>query len=177
VELEAAIMGNTSVASRRFVLAYHFMVQDHLEAPRHQFEHVVKLEPKDDLAAPFAKMLATPSEPQTAPPTGAARDSEAADKHELSPPPEALLGNWKAKPMPDLSIELNLMKDGQFAWEVHSRGQVESIIGDADYADGVLKLAQPEAPGLVGEVVNLGEKWFEFDLLGGPQDATIQFSR
>jgi hypothetical protein len=69
---------------------------------------------------------------------------------EAWPPPEALLGTWNAKPMPDLSIELNLMKDGQLTWEVHSCGEVESIIGDTDYVDGILTRTQPEALALVG---------------------------
>ena len=43
--------------------------------------------------------------------------------------------------------------------------------------DGVLTLTQAEAPALVGKVVNLGEKQFGFELLGGPQAATIRFSR
>ena len=79
--------------------------------------------------------------------------------------------------MPDMSIELTLREDGQFTWDVNSRGQADSITGDADYTDGVLKLTQADAPALVGKIVNLGEKQFGFELLGGPQVATIQFSR
>ena len=64
--LEAAIRGNTAVASKRFVLAYHYMVQDNLEQARQQFEHVVQLQPKDELAAQFVKLLTAPSEAPTA---------------------------------------------------------------------------------------------------------------
>jgi hypothetical protein len=79
--------------------------------------------------------------------------------------------------MPDLSIELTLREDGQFTWDVNSNGQTDAITGDADYVDGVLTLTQGDAPALVGKVVNLGEKQFGFELLGGPQAATVQFSR
>jgi tetratricopeptide (TPR) repeat protein len=175
--LEAAIRGNTSVASKRFVLAYHYMVQDYLEQARQQFEHVVELQPKDELAAQFAKVLTAPSEAPTAAVTDPARATDTAEMHEPSPPPAGLLGTWKANPMADVSIELTLREDGRFTWDVNANGQADSIVGDADYLDGVLTLTQAEAPALVGKVVNLGEKQFGFELLGGPQAATIQFSR
>ena len=60
--LEAAITGNTAVASKRFVLAYHYMVQDHIDQARGQFEQVVKLQPKDEVAAQFARLLTPPTE-------------------------------------------------------------------------------------------------------------------
>jgi len=175
--LEAAIKGSTAVASKRFVLAYHYMVQDYLEQARQQFERVVKLEPKDELAAQFTKVLTAPSEAPTAAATGPDRATDTAEVHEPSPPPAALLGTWKAKPMPDVSIELTLREDGQFTWDVNANGHADSITGDADYLDGVLTLTQADAPALVGKVVNLGEKQFGFELLGGPQAASIQFSR
>jgi hypothetical protein len=43
--------------------------------------------------------------------------------------------------------------------------------------DGILTLLQADAPPLAGKVVNLGERQFGFELSGGPQGATIQFSR
>jgi tetratricopeptide (TPR) repeat protein len=175
--LEAAIKGNTAVASKRFVLAYHRMVQDYLEQARQQFEYVVQLQPKDELAAQFTKVLTAPSEAPTAAATDLGRTTATVEMHEPSPPPAALLGTWKAKPMPDVSIELTLREDGQFTWDVNANGHADSITGDADYLDGVLTLAQADAPALVGKVVNLGEKQFGFELLGGPQVATISFSR
>ncbi len=175
--LEAAIKGNTAVASKRFVLAYHYMVQDYLEQARQQFEHVVKLEPKDELAAQFTRVLTAPSEAPTAAATEPARATDTAEMHEPSPLPAALLGTWKAEPMPDVSIKLTLREDGQFTWDVNANGHTDSLAGDADYLDGVLTLSQDDAPALVGKVVNLGEKQFGFELLGGPRAATIQFSR
>ncbi len=175
--LEAAIKGNTAVASKRFVLAYHYMVQDHLEQARQQFEHVVQLQPKDGLAAQFVKVLTAPSEAPTVAATDPAQATDTAEMHEPSPPPAALLGTWKARPMPDVSIELTLREDGQFTWDVIANGHADSITGDADYLDGVLTLTQADAPALVGKVVNLGEKQFGFELLGDLQAATIPFSR
>jgi tetratricopeptide (TPR) repeat protein len=175
--LEESIKRNTTIASNRFVLAYHYMVQDYLEQARQQFEYVAKIEPRDQLAAQFAKLLGAPSVTPTAAASNPQGATGRAEAQEPSPPPTALLGAWKAKPMPDLSIELTLRADGQFTWNVNSKGQTDSITGDADYLDGVLTLAQADAPTLVGKVVNLGEKQFGFELLDGPQAATIAFSR
>jgi hypothetical protein len=175
--LEEAIKGKASVASTRFVLAYHYMVQEHVEHARQQFEYAAQLQPKDALASQFAKALTAPSGATAAAATDFARASDTAGMREPSPPPAALLGTWKARPMPDLSIELTLREDGQFTWDITSRGQTDSITGDADYVDGVLTLAQAEAPALAGKIVDLGEKQFGFELLGGPQAATVRFSR
>jgi hypothetical protein len=175
--LEAAIKGNTSVASTRFVLAHHYMVQEHVERARQQFEYAAQLQPKDELAAQFAKALAAPSEAPTAAATGPAGATDTAGMREPSPPPAALLGTWKARPMPDLSLELTLREDGQFTWDVNAHGQADTLAGDADYVDGVLTLTQANAPALVGKIVDLGEKQFGFELLGGPHAATVRFSR
>ena len=174
---EAAIKGNTAVASKCFVLAYHYMVQDHVDQARQQFEQVVKLQPKDELAAQFAKLLSPATEGSSVAATEPARANEADPTHRPSPPPAALVGTWRAKPTPDMSIELNVREDGQFAWDVNSNGQADSITGDADYLDGILTLTQADAPPLVGKVVGLGAKQFDFELLDGPQSATIQFAR
>ena len=80
--------------------------------------------------------------------------------------------------MPDLSIELTLRGRRSVHLGCQRQGSVP-IRSPAmrDYLDGVLTLTQADAPALVGKVVNLGEKQFGFELLGGPQAATIQFSR
>jgi tetratricopeptide (TPR) repeat protein len=176
-DLEEAITKNTSVASNRFLLAYHYLVQDHREAARHQFEHVVKLEPKDELAAQFAKALSSSSQSPTAAAPDAAPASKRAEGVESSPPPAALVGTWMAKPMADLSIDLTLHDNGQFTWTVKAKGRTDSVSGDARYLDGVLTLTQADAPDLIGKIVNLGHTEFGFELQGGQHAATIQFSR
>ncbi|WP_406696957.1 CDC27 family protein [Singulisphaera sp. Ch08] len=173
--LEAAIRTNPNTASNRFVLAYQYMVQDHIEQARQQFQQVAKLQPKDGLAAQFAKLLAPDSEGTAVAASEPAQPTETEPMP--SPPPAALVGTWKAKPSADVSIELTVQADGQFAWDVNADGQADSIIGEADYLDGVLTLSQADAPPLVGKVLNLDANQFGFELLGGPQAATIQFSR
>jgi tetratricopeptide (TPR) repeat protein len=175
--LEAAIAANTTAAPKRFVLAYHYMVQDHVKQALQQFEGVMKLQPKDKLAAQFAKALGSSTQAATPAATDAAPESKTAEAPAASPPPATLVGTWKAKPMPDLSIELTLRGNGEFTWEVNTKGRIGSVTGDSGYLDGVLTLAQSDAPDLIGKIVDLGDKQFGFELQGGSRAATIQFSR
>jgi tetratricopeptide (TPR) repeat protein len=175
--LEAASDRNRADASKRFVLAYYYMVQDHVEQARQQFEEVMKLQPKDKLAAQFAKALSSSSQAPTSAAPDAAPASKTAEVLESSPPPAALVGTWKARPTPDLSIVLTLRGNGQFTWDVNAKGRTDSVAGDSSYLEGVLTLSQADAPDLVGTIVNLGDKQFGFELRGGLNAATIQFSR
>jgi hypothetical protein len=150
------------------------MVQDHVAQARQQFEVVMKLQPKDALAAQFAKALSSSTQAATTPATDAAKTTEVPV---ASPPPAALVGTWKANPMADLIIELTLREDGQFTWAVNAKGRTESVTGNAQYLDGVLTLTQSDGPDLTGKIVDLGDKQFGFDLQSGVQAATIQFSR
>jgi tetratricopeptide (TPR) repeat protein len=175
--LEDSIRRNTTIPSNRFVLAYHYMVQENFENARQQFEHVAQLQPKDELAAQFAKALSSSSHARTTPAPNAAPASKTAEVLEASPPPAALVGTWKAKPMPDLSVELTIRGNGEFSWEVNTKGHTDSVTGDASYRDGVLTLTHADAPDLIGNIVNLEEKQFGFELQGGGHAPTIQFSR
>jgi hypothetical protein len=129
------------------------------------------------LAAQFAKALGSSTQAATTAATDAAAASKTAEVPAASPPPAALVGTWKAKPMADLSIELTLREDGQFTWAVNAKGRTESVSGNAGYLDGVLTLTQSDAPDLTGKVVNLADKQFGFEMQSGVQAATIQFSR
>ena len=175
--LEALVRSNPDVASRRFVLAYHYMVMDHVDNARQTFEAVARLQPNDQLAGQFAKLLSSSSQAPTAAATEAGSASQTTGISEPSSPPAALVGAWKAKPMPNLTIELSLRRDGQFTWDVSAKGHTDSIAGDAVYRDGSLTLTQADAPDLVGKIVDLSDKQFGFELQGGPHAATIQFSR
>jgi tetratricopeptide (TPR) repeat protein len=175
--LEALVRSNPDVASRRFVLAYHYMVMDHVDNARQAFEAVARLQPNDQLAGQFAKLLSSSSQAPTAAATEAGSASQTMGVGDPSSPPAALVGAWKAKPMPNLTIELTLRRDGQFTWDVSAMGHTDSIAGDAVYRDGILTLTQADAPDLVGKIVDLSDKQFGFELQGGPHAAAIQFSR
>ena len=51
-----------------------------------------------------------------------------------------------------MTISLTLQADGQFAWEVDSKGQKQTLTGQSGFKDGTLALLQAEGPPLVGKV-------------------------
>jgi tetratricopeptide (TPR) repeat protein len=55
--LEGAVRSNLNGTPERFLLDYHYLVQGNEDAARAEFANVVKLEPKDQLAASIAKAL------------------------------------------------------------------------------------------------------------------------
>ena len=188
--LEAAVRSNPNAPSTEFLLGYHYLVQGHELYAAAQFEKVSKLEPSDQLSASFVKALkkvaeqpaavnvagtgqlagvspttiapARPTSPGAAHPAAAA-GAEQPQEPELPPPPPAnLVGTWKAQPSPDLSIALTLQADGQFAWEVDSKGQKQTLTGQAGFKDNTLALIQEEGPPLVGKIALAGDNKFSF---------------
>jgi tetratricopeptide (TPR) repeat protein len=63
--LEAAVRGTPDSAAGHFLLAYHYMVQGHNEAAVTQFQNVLTLQPGDQIAGSFVKVL-KPAEQPTA---------------------------------------------------------------------------------------------------------------
>ena len=65
--------------------------------------------------------VANNQQPATVP----APPGETADQQQEPPPPPPaeLVGNWKAQPAPDVTIALAIQTDGQFSWEVNTKGQ------------------------------------------------------
>jgi len=184
--LEASVRSNPNSPSLQFLLAYHYMIQGHKEAAASQFAKVAQLQPNDQLSASFVKALRKVSEqPQqptasdsttvasTVPPGSAAPASAPTQAQATAeqpqeqpepppPPPASLVGTWKAQPSADLAIALTLQADGQFAWEVDSKGQKQTLTGQAGFKDGTLALLQEEGPPLVGKVAQEGENKFTF---------------
>ena len=183
--LEASVRSNPNSPSTEFLLGYHYLVQGHQDAAASQFEKVTKLQPTDQLSASFVKALkkaaeqpaqmsvaaagqpagAAPTSPAPAgqPPVAAAEQPQQQQPEAPPPPPPAsLVGTWKAQPSPDLSISLTLQADGQFAWEVDSKGQKQTLTGQAGFKDNTLALLQQEGPPLVGKITEEGGNKFTF---------------
>jgi Tfp pilus assembly protein PilF len=194
--LEAFARANPNSTSARFLLGYHYMVEGNQEAAAEQFENVVKLQPNETLSASFAKALRKATEPApeataaaaqpaavtaantspAAPPqagqTGAeAPPAEAPDQQAPPPPPAQMAGTWKAQPAPDVSITLTLQPDGQFAWDVDSKGQKQSLTGNAGFKDNELALFQKDGPPLIGKVTQSDANKFVFAPTGSGDKA------
>jgi hypothetical protein len=94
------------------------------------------------------------------------------------PPPASMAGTWTTKPAPDVTITLNLDKDGQFTWEVDTKGQKQTIGGQAGFKDNELALLQSEGPPLVGRVTQSSPDKFVFAPEGAGDKATgLTFTR
>ena len=108
--------------------------------------------------------------PPTSPPPSAPAPAQAAGGRTTSrataepppPPPASLVGVWKAQASPDVSIALTLEAGRQFAWEVDTKGQKQTLSGIAGFKDNTLALLQQEGPPLVGKVTEDGANKFVF---------------
>jgi tetratricopeptide (TPR) repeat protein len=184
--LEAQVKSNPNDPSAEFLLGYHYMIQGHTEEAAGRFEKVTQLVPKDELSASFVKALKKPTDqpaptqiaqapsaaPTQAPGAGAAAPAgataaasgtpaQAADEPP-PPPPAAMAGTWKATPANGVNIELTLQEDGNFAWEVDTKGHKQTLEGHAGLKDGTLALLQTDGPPLVGKITQDGPNKFVF---------------
>ena len=82
-----------------------------------------------------------------------------------------MAGTWKAQPAPDVAITLTLQEDGEFAWEVDSKGQKQSLAGKAGFKDNELAPFQQEGPPLIGKVTQTEPNKFVFAPTGSGDKA------
>ena len=122
-----------------------------------------------------AVAAAKPSAPAAAPPAGQggaqAAPVEAPEQSVPPPPPAQMAGTWKAQPAQGVSITLKLQEGGDYAWEVDSNGQKQSISGKAGFKDNELALFQQEGPPLVGKVTQSDANKFTFAPTGAGEKA------
>jgi tetratricopeptide (TPR) repeat protein len=192
-------------ASAQFLLGYHYLVEGHQDVAVAQFERVLQILPNDQLSQSFVKAAnakkAQAQQAANAPaPAPAAQPGEAAANQVAAapaaappaeapgqpdqpppappPPPASMAGTWKASPAADVAITLTLQQDGQFSWEVDTKGQKQSISGQAGFKDNELALVQAEGPPLVGKVTQNGPDQFVFAPAGaGGKSPGLTFTR
>ena len=126
-------------------------------------------------AQPPAVAAAAPSTP-AAPAAGSTGDqaappAEAAEQPAPPPPPAQMAGTWKAQPSPDVAITLTLQEGGDFAWEVDTKGQKQSLTGKAGFKDNELALFQQEGPPLIGKITQSDANKFVFAPTGAGGNA------
>ncbi len=200
--LESLVKTNPNAPSTQFLLGYHYLVEGYKEAAASQFEKVTQLQPGDQLSASFVKAFkkaseqpasqpaalhvaaagqpAAPSAPgqSSAPaPAPPATAEQPAQPEPPPPPPASLVGTWKSQPSPDVSIVLTLQADGQFAWDVDTKGQKQTLTGQAGYRDNTLALLQEEGPPLVGKITEEGGSKFVFTPTGAMKAPGITFTK
>jgi tetratricopeptide (TPR) repeat protein len=166
--LESYSRANPKSAAAHFVLGYQYLVQGHNDVAAGQFRRVVALEPNDTLSAKLAEMFSkkdpndSPTSPTNTPP---AKTFE-------------LVGTWLASPAKDVTIKLNIQKDGPFTWNVVDKGKPRELKGTSAYANNLLTLDGSQGQPLVGQVTWQDENHFKFQVGGGgPLDPGLSFSR
>ena len=197
--LEAYAASNPNSSSGRFLLAYHYMIEGHDDLAATQFERVTQLLPQDQLSASFVKALRKSSEqvaqaaapaqalasnaapaqaPVQAQQGGSSPEQQTPSPAPPPPPPASLAGTWKSQPAPDVAIALTLKEDGAFVWDVDTKGQKQTLQGQAGFQDNTLILQQPEGPPLVGAVAQNGPDKFVFAPPGsGDKGGGLVFTR
>jgi tetratricopeptide (TPR) repeat protein len=171
--LEAYCRAHPTSAAGRFVLAYHYLSQGHIDAAVGMLKGVVKLKPNDSLSAKLLRQLDAPKD--------AAADSTApaASISDTTPPEGAsIAGIWNAAPSADTSIALSIQPGGPFTWQVTQKGRKQRFAGTSTYGNGILTLAQEKGPVLAGRVSWKGANQITFRVAGdGPDDPGLSFSK
>lgn len=174
-KLESFISANPSSTAGRFVLAYHYLTQGHIDAAVAQLKQVVALAPQDTLSAQLIKQFSPPAAEPAA--TAAAPAPPATTEAPIKP--GDLAGNWTARPANDTTIRFQAADDGNFTWTVESKGKTQRLNGNWAVGGDMLTLAQSgEAGALVGRVTRqTGDRW-NFHVVGtGPEDPGLNFTR
>ena len=171
--LEASIRSNPQSAHARFVLAYQYLCQGHVENAVAQLKAIVKLQPADTLSAQLIAYY-QPADATQSPSAEPAANGASAFAGKLA-------GNWIATPVKDTKIALLINDDGTFTWDVTAPGKpAMNIAGKSSLADGLLTL---DAKGgqngaLVGKVVWKDSDNFTFRVVGAPAtDPGLKFAR
>jgi tetratricopeptide (TPR) repeat protein len=173
-KLEAFISANPKSTAGRFVLAYHYLTQGHIEAAVDQLKQVVALAPQDTLSAQLVKQFSPPaSAPET--PTAPAATAPTATPASQGD----LTGNWTAHSAGDSTISLRIRDDGTFTWRVTAKGKPKELTGRWSATNDLLTLAQEgDAGALVGRVAWKADDQWTFRVIGtGPEDQGLLFTR
>jgi tetratricopeptide (TPR) repeat protein len=178
--LEAYCTTHTDSAAGRFVLAYHYLTQGHIDAAVLMLKGVVKLKPQDSLSAKLLRQLDAPKEPEGSQEQAAAATTSPKEQTSESNPPAgaSIEGAWKASPRADTSIALQIKPGGPFTWQVTQKGRSNEFTGSSTYGSGILTLAQDKGPVLVGRVDWKGANQMTFRVVGeSPEDPGLSFSK
>ncbi|WP_435006118.1 tetratricopeptide repeat protein [Tundrisphaera lichenicola] len=169
--LEDYCIAHPDSSSSRFVLAYHYLTQGHIEAAVRILKQVVALNPSDTLSLKLLRQLDAPKEQPATTPEPVVADA--------TPPQGASIeGNWIANPSADTAIALSIQPGGQFEWKATEKGVTRDFAGNSTYGDGILTLAQDKGPALVGRVSWSDAAHMTFRIVGdGPDDPGLSFSK
>jgi thioredoxin-like negative regulator of GroEL len=172
--LEQYRNGNPNLPEIRFLLAYHYMSCGYSDPAVIELKELVKLNPKDQLAA---QLLAGLSGDKTAAPAPAAAGPEIV----ASPSPvnaANLVGQWNAARSDGSTFQFALTSGSTYSWKFTKSGKVQEYTGDFTVADGLLILKRNGKPVMIGQVTLLDANRFNFKLVSeNPSDPGLTFTK
>jgi tetratricopeptide (TPR) repeat protein len=170
--LEQYRNAHPNAAETRFLLAYHYMSDGHPEAAAVEFKEVVRINPKDQLAA---QLLAGLSSDKSEAPNTAGPEIVGTP---LPVNSASLVGNWTASRSDGSSFSFNLTDTGTYSWKFTKSGKLQEYAGTFTVADGLLILKRNGTPVMIGQATLLDANRFNFKLVGeNPTDPGLTFSK
>jgi len=175
-DLEQYRNANPNLPEVHFLAAYHYMTCSHPEAAVRELQAVVRLSPKDQLAAQLLAGLSgdksgaesVPAPPGAAPPAVASLPLSAA----------ALAGNWEASRPDGSAFAFTLTDAATYSWKYTRGGQTQEFAGAYSVAEGLLILKRNGNPVMIGQVALPDANHFNFKLVGdNAADPGLTFSR
>jgi tetratricopeptide (TPR) repeat protein len=168
-------------ADARFLLAYHYLTCGHTQAAARELKEVVRLVPRDQVAAQLLGMVTHPASSSTAeadkPLPQEPQPQPTADANANRIDPASLVGTWTARREDGSAIQLTITPDSKFTWKFTQGDKSREFSGTSTVTNNLLVLAQDNGPSMVGRVVPAEGKGFRFLLVGGPpEDPGLTFA-
>ncbi|TWU13255.1 hypothetical protein CA54_20880 [Symmachiella macrocystis] len=206
-DLEETRDQNKQDPAIRFLLAYHYLMLNHIESAAKELTQVVALEPRDELAA---KMLGTitgqevetqqpaqyqqPAEqPQTSVETNStglgalsnAGNAGPASTDPVQQPKEAklpeqakIVGEFRASPAEGVEFQFVLNADKTFVWTFKSKDETSSFEGTYTVSGNEMTLVRKKDGDKLVGIMTPTEKGFDFKIQGGdPKDPGLKFTK
>lgn len=169
--LEGYCKQHPKEADARFLLAYEYLVMGSSKSALTELKEVVKLNPKDQLAAQLVTSLSAPPDDPAAPPAEPPAPQEPVTAG-------ALAGKWTSSRPDGSSIALDLGKDSKYTWTYNHDGKTQAFQGGYTVADNLLILNTDGNPAMIGQVTQLAGNTFNFKMPGGsPDDPGLKFTK
>ncbi|AMV20290.1 tetratricopeptide repeat protein [Planctomyces sp. SH-PL14] len=166
--LEDAAKASPDAADLRFLLAYHYITCDHKDAAVVMLKEVVRLQPKDELAAELVKMY-SPAPDQPA----ATAEAKAPDLEKPAFPMEKLEGDWTAKDDSGGAFKLHLGDKDVFTWTFTRDGQPQAVSG-AYIVRGTNLVMQPDSGGtMISTIALKNDSTLSFTPVGNAKALTF----
>jgi len=158
-----------------FLLAYHYQTAGHNKAAVEQLERVLKLQPRDAVAAQLYKMLTSSGDSSSAtkPPTAAEPNKGGAAISE-----DQLTGIWAAKKDAAESFKLELGQDDSFVWTYTERGQSQSVKGTWAVDGNTLAMEPDQGGVMLANLTMKGDDEMHFQMFSADQsDPGLDFKK